>query len=637
MKHIIIFLISIILISNSFSQNKEVRDLLTQANQKFTERNYNEALNLLEQAQQLDNKNADVYFAFGTIYREMNMYGSMAVKYKQACDEIGKERPEFYLMLGGVQVQQEKYEEAKQTFTEYLKYAPKDSKYIKQVERNIAVCDFAKEAIKNPVPFNPINLGSGVNSKLDEYLPALNVEENELVYTRKVVNEYPKYLGDEFQEDFYVSAKNGETWGDSDALRGYINTDDNEGAQTLSSDGKYLFFSACNRDDGLGGCDIYFSKRVNGNWVKPMNLGAPLNTEHWDSHPSIAPDGKTLYFSSDRPGGFGKQDIWVCTIQNNGKFSEPVNLGSKINTAGGEVFPFIHCDNKTLYFTSGGHPGMGGYDNFVSKKENGEWGIPKNLGYPINTYGNESSLIVNAKGNTAYFSSDKRGGKGGIDIYKFDIYDEIKPQSITYLKGVIKDSESKALLSAKFELYNIETGELIKSAYSSSKTGEFFILVPTNVNYLINVEKDDYIFYSDNFSLKNSDNKEKIFVKNIELQAIKSGNKVTLKNIFFETNSFKLKDESKTELQKLLSFMKKYPELKIQIEGYTDNVGDEAANQILSENRAKAVKQFLSKNGITETRITYKGFGEKNPIADNGTEKGRAENRRTEFSIVGVE
>ena len=637
MKYILSLIISLVLVSNGFSQNRESQRLITQANQKFTARQYSEALNLLEQAQKLDSKNANVYLAFGTIYREMNMYGNMAVKYKQACEEIGEERPEFYLMLGGVQIQQEKYEEAKQTFTDYLKYAPKDSKYISQVEHNIVVCDFAKDAIKKPVPFNPVNLGGGVNSKLDEYLPALNVEENELVFTRKVVNNFPKYLGDEFQEDFYVSEKSGENWGDAEALRGYINTDDNEGAQSLSSDGRYLFFSACNRDDGLGGCDIYFSKKVNGNWVKPINLGAPLNSEYWDSHPSIAPDGKTLYFSSDRPGGKGKQDLWVCTIQNNGRFSEPVNLGDKINTSGGEVFPFIHCDNKTLYFTSGGHPGMGGYDNFVSKKENGEWGKPKNLGYPINTYGNESSLIVNAKGNTAYFSSDRRGGKGGIDIYKFDIYDEIQPQSITYLKGIIRDSESKALLSAKFELYNLETGELIKSAYSSSKTGEFFILVPTDVNYLINVEKENYIFYSDNFSLKSSDSKEKIFVKNIDLQEIKSGNKVTLKNIFFETNSFKLKDESKTELQKLLSFMKKYSDVRIQVEGYTDNVGDEAANQTLSENRAKAVTQYLSENGIAQERISYKGFGEKNPIADNSTEKGRAENRRTEFSIVGVE
>jgi outer membrane protein OmpA-like peptidoglycan-associated protein len=279
---------------------------------------------------------------------------------------------------------------------------------------------------------------------------------------------------------------------------------------------------------------------------------------------------------------------------------------------------------------------MGGYDNFVVKKEGGSWEIPKNLGYPINTNGNESSLIVNAKGKTAYFSSDRKGGFGGIDIYNFSLYEDARPEAITYLKGIIKDSETGEFISANFELYNIETGELIKTSYSNQKNGEFFILIPSDANYLINVEKENYIFYSDNFSVKNESG-EKIFEKTIELQKIKTGNKVILKNIFFETNSYKLKDESKLELQKLLSFMKKYPNTKIEIEGHTDNVGEENTNQTLSENRAKSVIQFLVDNGISKERLSANGYGEKMPIADNNTEEGRAINRRTEFKIISAE
>jgi outer membrane protein OmpA-like peptidoglycan-associated protein/tetratricopeptide (TPR) repeat protein len=632
----ILFLLIFITPFILFSQNDEVTNLINQANEKYTSKQYSAAIELLNKAEEIDNKNPNIYYAYGTIYQKLGMYNNMEIKYKQACDEIGPNYPNFYIMLGGIQIEQEKYSKAKESFEAYIVNAKQGSKYINLAKHNIEVCKFAEVAIKNPVPFDPINLGSEVNTKLDEYLPALSVEENELVFTRKVINEKPTFIGDEFQEDFYISRKKGSNWGKSTTLGGNINTNDNEGAQTISSNGKYMFITACNRDDGMGGCDIYFSKNLDGKWSKPVNLGPPLNSEHWDAHPSISPDGKTLYFSSDRPEGKGKTDIWYCNILKGGKFSAAVNMGDKINTENGEVFPFIHTDNKTLYFTSNGHPGMGGYDNFVVKKEGGSWEIPKNLGYPINTNGNESSLIVNAKGKTAYFSSDRKGGFGGIDIYNFSLYEDARPEAITYLKGIIKDSETGEFISANFELYNIETGELIKTSYSNQKNGEFFILIPSDANYLINVEKENYIFYSDNFSVKNESG-EKIFEKTIELQKIKTGNKVILKNIFFETNSYKLKDESKLELQKLLSFMKKYPNTKIEIEGHTDNVGEENTNQTLSENRAKSVIQFLVDNGISKERLSANGYGEKMPIADNNTEEGRAINRRTEFKIISAE
>ena len=617
--------------SFSFSQTK-LDELIYNAKINYNKQQYSKAIDNLNEACKLNPKKADIYYVYFAIYKDLGKGKDAEAILIKAIQNIGNKEPDFYAMLAYLQYQQAKYTEAKTNFTKFVSLVPKNDEYVKDINTFIKSCDFAIDAIKNPVPFEPINLGAGVNSKFDEYLPTINVEENEIVFTRNTVNEFPKYKGDDYQEDFFISYKLNSEWKKANPLAGNINSNDNEGAQSLSLNGKYLFFSACNREDGIGQCDIYFSQKVNNVWSKPIVLSKPLNTEYWDSHPSISADNKTFYFSSDRPGGYGAQDIWYCTIDKNGQFSEPKNLGPTINTSGSEMFPFIHSDNKTLYFTSDKHIGMGGNDIFVTKLENGKWSEPKNLGYPINTSKDENSLVVNAKGSTAYFSSNRDGGMGGIDIYKFNIYDEIKPEPITYLKGIIKDEETKQPLQAIFELYDLDNNKLIKKSYSSGTNGAFLILVPGNKNYMINVSKENYIFYSDNFSLK--ENQDEIFYKTIELQKIKEGNKLVLKNIFFETNSFKLKDESKLELTKLQDFMIKYLSTEIQIEGYTDNVGSDVANQTLSENRAKAVMSYLIEKGITKDRLSYIGYGEKSPIADNNTEKGRKINRRTEFKII---
>jgi len=615
----------------SFSQTK-LDDLIYNAKINYNKQQYSKAIDNLNEAYKLNPKKVDIYYIYFAIYKDLGKGKDAEAMLIKAIQNIGNKEPDFYAMLAYLQYQQAKYNEAKTSFTKFVGLVSKNDEYVKDINSFIKSCDFAIDAIKNPVPFEPINLGAGVNSRFDEYLPTINVEENEIVFTRNTVNEFPKYKGDDYQEDFFISYKLNSEWKKAKPLPGNINSSDNEGAQSLSLNGKYLFFSGCNREDGIGQCDIYFSQKVNDVWSKPIVLSKPINTEYWDSHPSISADNKTFYFSSDRPGGYGAQDIWYCTIDKNGQFSEPKNLGPTINTSGSEMFPFIHSDNKTLYFTSDKHIGMGGNDIFVTKLENEKWSKPKNLGYPINTSKDENSLVVNAKGTTAYFSSNRDGGMGGIDIYKFNIYDEIKPESITYLKGIIKDEETKQPLQAIFELYDLENNKLIKKSYSSGINGAFLILVPGNKNYMINVSKENYIFYSDNFSLK--ENKNEIFYKTIELQKIKEGNKLVLKNIFFETNSFKLKDESKLELTKLQNFMIKYLSIKVQIEGYTDNVGGDIANQTLSENRAKAVMIYLIEKGINRNRLSAIGYGEKSPIADNNTEKGRRINRRTEFKII---
>ena len=336
---------------------------------------------------------------------------------------------------------------------------------------------------------------------------------------------------------------------------------------------------------------------------------------------------------SNRKGGYGGMDIWKCYIKDDNTWSEPVNLGSKINTSGNEMSVFIHPDNQTLYFSSNGHPGMGKDDLFLSRTdESGEWGEPQNLGYPINTPGDEWRLVVNAKGDKAYYASDRPGGYGLLDLYVFDLPANEKPQTVTYFKGKVYDALSKLPLGARFELIDLNTGKQVTLSYANNTTGEFLVCLPPNKNYGLNVSKDGYLFYSENFDLSTYKSAEP-FQADVPLVSLKPGSKMILKNIFFETAKFNLKDQSKFELNKLIAFLNNNSAIKIEIGGHTDNIGDKKSNQLLSENRAKAVYEYLIAAKIPAERLTYNGYGDRQPIADNKTEVGRAKNRRTEFMI----
>jgi outer membrane protein OmpA-like peptidoglycan-associated protein len=297
--------------------------------------------------------------------------------------------------------------------------------------------------------------------------------------------------------------------------------------------------------------------------------------------------------------------------------------------------PFIHPDNRTLYFASRGHQGMGGFDLFVSRMDaNGNWTSPVDLAYPINTYADEINLVVNAKGDVAYISSDKLGGKGGMDIYSFKLYKEAQPVMVTYFKGIVFDKETKHRLEAKFELIDLATGKVVSSSSSDPLTGEFLLALPTEKNYGLNVSKPGYLFYSDHFELLGESSKTKPFIYNVPLQPIRVGETVILKNIFFDTDKYDLKEESRSELARLTQLLKSNPQIHIEISGHTDNHGSADHNLVLSRNRAQAVYNYLIMNGISKERLSYDGFGMTRPIDTNDTEQGRANNRRTEFRVV---
>lgn len=496
---------------------------------------------------------------------------------------------------------------------------------------------FAEHSYNNPVAFNPVNLGPGVNTGFDEYWPSLSVDEQVLVFTRQIpINPNSQSRAPEsMHEDLFYSSfdyDRGE-YGQSQPLPGGVNSRLNEGAQCISADGKTCVITACNRDDGKGSCDLYIMFLQNNKWSDPQNL-LSVNSASWDSNPSLSADGRYLFFSSGRPGGYGKTDIWMIEIDSKGNAqSEAVNLGSTVNTQYEELSPFIHPDGKTLYFASKGHPGMGDFDLFFSRSnEQGQWQTPVNVGYPINTSGEERSLIVNAKGEIAMFAST--AGKRDLDIYYFEIPEEIKPVTVTYVKGYVYDSETNERLQAKCEMIDLETEEKVVELLSDPINGEYMVCLPIDRDYAFNVERQGYLFYSENFSLTNLENPEEPYIINIPLQPISDGIVVVLKNIFFEFNSFELLPESYAELNKVVQYMTTNPKMKIEIGGHTDNVGTQAYNKTLSENRAKSVYNYLISKGIDKTRLSYKGYDFSVPIATNDTEEGRALNRRTEFKVI---
>lgn len=499
---------------------------------------------------------------------------------------------------------------------------------------------FSDSAVRYPVNFKPKSVGK-INTEWDEYWPSLSADEEMLVFTRQIpLNpNNPSRNQSNMHEDLFYAYRNPQT-GKYDSgvpLPGRINTELNEGAQCISADGKTCVITACNRPDGKGSCDLYIMFWEGKQWSQPQNLRS-VNTEFWESNPSLSSDGKYLYFSSSRSGGFGKTDIWRVEIDSRGNAKKPAeNLGGKINTQYEDISPFIHPDCKTLYFASKGHPGLGSYDLFVAKTEDEgkTWSKPKNLGYPINTLGEERSLIVNAKGDLAMFSSSST--KRDLDIYGFELPPEVKPVTVTYVKGYIYDSKTNERLKAKCEMLDIESGEKVVDMFSGDKDGEYMVCLPIDKDYAFNVSREGYLFYSENFSLTNLEHPEEPYIMNIPLQPIEKGVTVVLKNIFFKTDSYDLLPDSYTELGKVVEYMNANPKMKIEIGGHTDNVGTKAYNKTLSENRAKSVYNYLVSQGIAKERLSYSGYDFSVPIATNDTEEGRAQNRRTEFKVVSIE
>ena len=609
--------------------NKKAKEAFDKAYARYAYGDYPGAISLLKEAIKKDGKYVDAYMSLATIYKEMKNYEQSISNYEKGFQldtsvYSGRYKLDYSVALAGLG----RFGEALAAVNELLARPNLDERTIKTTEKRrnsyLFATEFQKKHAADQYTFSPKNLGEGVNTEDPEYFPTLPIEGDKIIFTRRVGG---------IDEDFYGSVKSGNKWGKSIRID-KINTPLNEAAQSISQDGRWLVFDACTRRDGYGSCDLYISYMTDNGWSAALNLGGIVNSEQWDVQPCLSPDKRDMYFTSTRPGGYGGSDIYVTHMQSDGRWSTPENLGPEVNTAADEACPFIHADNQTLYFTSNGHLGYGDMDIFLIRRvADGKWGKPENLGYPINTIENEGSLFIAADGKTAYYASDRREGKGAQDIYSFEMRPDIRPNKTLWIKGRVFDEKTSKGLPSTVELIDLASTQTI-SKVQTDETGNYLITLPVGKDYAFNVNRRNYLFYSDNYSLKDK-SPDSTYLKNIPLQPIEVNAAIVLKNIFFDYNKFELKPESQVELDKLVQLMNDNPAVKIQVEGHTDNIGNAAENLRLSENRAKSVMNYLVSKSIKPERMLAKGFGATKPVADNSTEQGRGQNRRTEIKIIG--
>ncbi len=545
----LVLFVMLTLSSAVFAQHpKKAVKAFEAAEEAFMKRDYNKAQQQVLKAVVEDPNYAEAWLLEGEIGMETKDYDLAILGYENALRSDSMAFPPAAITLARLYDGQKAYKKEKTVLQWYQSRAGGHAINDAVVAEMLALAAFRDDAICHPVAFFPESLGDQVNMNADEYVNMLSFDGSQLLFTRKMA------MGNGFQKEFlYTSLWDGVQWTEPQLLAFSDFPDDvDPGAAFISADGKKLYLTGCgwSRDSS---CDIYVSEWNDGAWAMPKRLNGNVNTNSWESQPCVSSDGRELYFVSRRTGN---ADIYRCLRNADGTWGEPQNLGEPINTKGTEMAPFLHPDGRTLYFSSDKHIGMGGFDLFMSRRgEDGKWQKPVNLGFPINTQGDEINFFVAADGKTAFISSQRDGGRGGYDIYAFELPDQLRSDSANYLATV-------------------------------------------------------------------------------DVVELAPGDAVILQNIQFEYNSSALTEDSQSGIQMLTDFLKRNPDLKVELAGHTDNVGSESYNQKLSADRANVVRKALVDNGIDEIRLMAKGYGSTKPLAPNDNEEHRAMNRRTEMIVI---
>ena len=546
-----------------------------------------------------------------------------------------------YYYLGEIYYGEENYALALKNLDEFLKDVDKIKKD-EDYNRAVSLQKYSKfylEMTGHPVPFTP-QVVEGISTPQNEYLPILSPDNQMALFTREIKIEPGKnslFRETKMKERFLYSMRNQDgKFEAGEEMPEPFNVNDNEGGATLTADNNTLYYTVCKFDNVKKylNCDIYYSENVNGGWSPIKSVSNKINLPgSWESQPTISADGRTLYFVSDRSGGFGGYDIYRSIKSESGEWGTPINLGPLINSTGNEKSPFFHPDEKTLYFSSDGWMGLGGYDIFYSKlDDHGLWTKPKNIGYPINSPDDEVGFFVSTDGKQGFFASNKFNGKGGWDLYSFELYDAARPEKVLLIRGNIKSEYSAEPVKAHIELKNLDTKK-ISNIPMDSVTGNYVAVAPFNSDYIMTVKKEGHVYESRYIAKVDS-----MFILpariDIEMKPIELNKSYRINDIYFPFNSFDLTMESKAVLDQLIDFLNESQNISIQIQGHTDNIGNDASNLKLSESRAQSVYHYLIEKGIAEKRLTYKGFGKAMPVAENDSEQGRARNRRTVFVIT---
>jgi outer membrane protein OmpA-like peptidoglycan-associated protein len=615
---------------NSIAQtNKKAAEAYQKSTKFFAEKNFDQANRWVDETLKYDSTFAEAHFRKGQLYEYFTQPEQALGAYRRSID-LKPDWPPLvvaYQKLIEHHLQAGAYSQARRYLEGYLPLLKPNSAAQKKALRQLQVCAYGEKAVLNPLVINPEELSDTVNQFVLQYFPALTADSETLLFTA---------LKPEGDEDLLVSYRKNGTWTAPVSISENINTVENEGTGTLSADGRTLVFTACNRRDGYGSCDLYISYKTGQAWSRPKNLGVAINSPYWESQASLSADGQKLYFVSDRVGGAGQRDIWFSKLQSNGQWTAAQNAGSIINSNADEASPFLHANGRTLFFASEGHQGLGGYDLFFADSTNTGWQVPRNLGYPINTSDNQVALFITSDGKYGYYSFDtKRIGNQRVSrLYRFILPDSLRQQFnvVNYLKGTVTDAQTGKPLQADIELYDLKTSKVVAGFSSDATTGNYVTVLPNGSEWGLYVNAKGYYYKSLSFDFTNQNRSDGLTLP-IQLDPLTTERRGVLNNIYFETAKADLQEKSQTELNKLIQFLRSTPTLRVEIEGHTDDVGEAKPNQVLSQKRAQHVADYLVAAGIDKARIKAVGYGKTRPRVPNTSETARQLNRRIEWHV----
>lgn len=607
------------------TQSKKAKKLYEKADKKYKERDFQTAIAFLEEATKEDPRFFEAYIRMGSLYNAMGQIDSVYSKFQAYVATANEPIASVLEKLSFMAFDRGEYGKSMIFVSDFLEKVP-ERRLGGDINLLLESLEFAQNEIENFGDSLKIEeLPKEINRFKLQYLPSITVDNSTMFFTKRDFVQ-----GD---EDIVVSNFRDGKWSSAESVSSRINTPLNEGACAVSADGRTMIFTSCDGRNSLGSCDLYISKKTGDTWSRPKNLGKPINSRYWESQPSLSADGNTLYFSSNRVGGYGGRDIWVSKRVGE-KWSEPVNLGPSINTPKDETTPFIHPNGVSLYFSANGYVGMGGYDLYVSKYDT-SWSAPQNLGSPINTHKDEVAIVIGADGGTAYYAKEEQKNYEILDsrIVSFSVPDEKQTKSVTYIIGKVIDAKDSIPLRADVQVVNLETNETIYENSSDSISGEYLMVLPQGLELAAYVKKRGFLFADYTFTTKESSFSNPDTIE-IAMQPISIGEKMILRNIYFDIDSYELTDKSKSEIENVAQLLKENPTIEVEISGHTDDSGSRGHNQTLSEKRAESVYKALVEIGVIKDRLQYKGYADIDPLLPNTSNFNRQSNRRIEFRVI---
>ncbi|MFK7951659.1 MAG: OmpA family protein [Ekhidna sp.] len=619
---------------NLFSQtplstsDKKAKKLYEKAEKSVKDRDFEEAISLFNQAVVRDPKFYHAYLRMGSLHNTMGNLDAVYVNFSKYLELTPNPSQAVLNRMAFMSFDRGDYIQSDTYLNSYLELKPE-----MRTEREIVLLQssllYAQDQLQSESDLNIEKLPESINRFDLQYLPAITIDNSTMIFTKR------DFVNDD--EDIVVSYFQNGNWTRAESISSRINSPLNEGACTISADGNTMIFTSCDRRDSFGSCDLYISRKSLRGWSNPKNVGKPINTHYWESQPSLSADGNTLYFSSNRTGGKGGRDLWFSSFIDE-KWTKPINLGANVNSFKDETTPFIHPNNSSLYYSSNGFTGMGGFDLYQSSLQDSVWSSPINMGFPINTYRDEVALLIAGDGKTAYYAQESQKNNEIIDsdIVSFILPYDLRVDQASYIIGKVVNAETGFPLKADVEVVDVVSNESLFRDHSDSLSGEYLMVLPANRNLAGYVKKRGYIYSDFNFSSSQSTILESDTIL-IELEKVAVGKNLVLKNIYFEVDSFELDARSDSEIESVFELLSENPSIYVEISGHTDSTGSEKYNKVLSEKRAQTIYNELIKRGVESSRLKYKGYADKKPLKERANDFPNQSNRRIEFSVLRYE